>query len=572
MTNADIADKLEEIAELLEFKGENPFRVRAYRNAARSVRDYGRRITEMIRDPEADLTEISGVGRDLADKITRLARTGKLLLLEQLQAEIPASVLALLRVPGLGSKRVAVLYKELKVHSLDDLRDACIAQRVRGLSGFGPKLEATILEGLEIAAEADHRIVWAEAEARAQLLLDYLHEGPPIRRVEIAGSFRRKQETVGDLDVLVVADDVEAVMDHLASYPGLGEVLARGETKMSVRLKSKLQVDLRAVPEESFGAALQYFTGSQAHNVMLRALAKNRNLKLNEYGVFDGERPVAGRTEEDVYAAVKLPWIPPELREGRREFEWAATGRLPKLLELEDMQGDLHCHTQWSDGTASIEQMATAAQARGLKYLAITDHSKRAAMVGGLAGPRLREQWAEIDRWNASHTGLRLLKGVEMDILEQGGMDLDDDVLSEADWVVASVHFGHNQPRAQITKRVLAALANPYVSAIAHPTGRLLTRRKPYEIDMDAVLRAAAKFGKCMELNANPGRVDLDDVTCAVAKSYEIPIVISTDAHSMDALASMRFGIQQARRAGLTAADVGNAWPWEELQARIGRR
>jgi DNA polymerase (family 10) len=572
MTNADIADALEQIAELLEFKGENPFRVRAYRNAAQSVRDYARPISDMIREPDADLTEISGVGRDLADKITRLARTGKLLLLEQLRAEIPESVLALLRVPGLGPKRASMLFKELKIRSLDDLRDACVGQRIRTLDGFGPKLEAAILEGLEIAYEADKRIIWAEAEARAQLLLDYLGEGPPLRSIEIAGSFRRKQETVGDLDLLLVTDDFNAVTEHFASYSGLAEVLARGETKMSARLTCKLQVDLRAVPEESFGAALQYFTGSQSHNIVLRGLAKNRGWKVNEYGVFDGDRRIAGRTEEDVYAALGLPWIPPELREGRREFEWAAANRLPKLLELSDMQGDLHCHTLWSDGTATIEQMAQAAQARGLKYLAITDHSKRAAMVGGLAAPRLRQQWAEIDRWNETHPDFRVLKGVEMDILEQGGLDLDDDILAEADWVMASVHFGHNQTRAQITKRVIGALASPYVSAIAHPTGRLLTRRKPYEIDMDAVLRAAAKYGKCMELNAHPARVDLDDISCAAAKSYGIPIVISTDSHSMDALASMRFGVQQARRAGLTAADVANARPWEQLKARMTPR
>jgi DNA polymerase (family 10) len=572
VTNLDIADKLDLVAELLEFKGENPFRVRAYRNAARAVSDYGRPIEQVIRDPEADLTEISGIGRDLADKITRLVRTGRLAILEQLQTEIPETVLAILRVPGLGPKRASTLFHELHIRSLDDLRDACVGQRIRGLKGFGAKLEASILEGLEIASEADKRIIWAEADARAQLLLEYLREGPPLGRIEIAGSYRRKQETVGDLDLLVVADDVQAVMDHFQSYSGLGAVLARGDTKMSVRLASKLQVDLRAVPEESFGAALQYFTGSQKHNVMLRALAKNRDLKINEYGVFAGERRIAGQAEEEVYAAVNLPWIPPELREGRREFEWAATGKLPKLLELSDMQGDLHCHTLWSDGTATIEQMAEAAQARGLKYMAITDHSKRAAMVGGLNAARLRQQWGEIDRWNADHPEFQILKGVEMDILEQGGLDLDDDILSQADWVVASVHFGHTQPRAQITKRVVDALASPYVCAIAHPTGRLLTRRKPYEIDIDAVLRAAARHGKCMELNAHPARVDLDDVACAAAKSYGIPIVISTDSHSMDALSSMRYGVQQARRAGLTAADVGNAWPWEQLQARLARR
>lgn len=571
MTNAQIAETLEQVAVLLEFQGENPFRVRAYRNAARTIEAYRQPIEEIVRDPDGDLTEIEGVGRDLADKLKRLVRTGRLPLLEELKAKVPESVLAILRVPGLGPKRAYTLFHELNIRSLEELRDACVAQRIRVLKGFGAKIEAMILEGLEIAAEADKRIIWAEADARAALLLAHMRDCPAIRRMEIAGSYRRKKETVADLDLLAVADPPAAAMDHLAAYSGLGEVLVRGDTKMSVRLACKLQVDLRVVPEESFGAALQYFTGSQAHNVILRGLAKNRGLKINEYGVFAGEQPIAGRSEEEVYAALNLPWIAPELREARREFEWAATGRLPKLVELADMRGDMHCHTTWSDGLGSLEQMITAAMSRGLSYLAITDHSKRAAMVGGLTASRLRQQWEEIDRWNDTHEGFRVLKGVEMDILEPGGLDFDDDVLADSDWVVASVHFGHNQPRPQITRRVVDALACPYVSAIAHPTGRLLTRRKPYEIDMAAVLEAAAKHGKCMELNAHPARLDLDDLACATAKSLGIPIVISTDAHSMDGLDCMRYGVQQARRGGLTAADVANTRPWEELKTRIGR-
>jgi DNA polymerase (family 10) len=351
-------------------------------------------------------------------------------------------------------------------------------------------------------------------------------------------------------------------MDHLASFHRTASIIVRGETKMSLRLTAGVQVDLRAVAGESFGAALQYFTGSKEHNIVLRGRAKSRGLKINEYGVFRGEKQIAGRTEEEVYGTLDLPCFPPELREARREFEWADAGRLPELIELSDIRGDLHMHSTWTDGQASIEEMAAAAKRRGLKYIAITDHSKRVSMVGGLDAQRLRQQWAEIDKLNQRLTGITVLKGVEVDILERGGLDLPDDVLIEADWVVASVHYGQNQPREQITRRVIGALENPYVAAIAHPTGRMLTKRKPYEIDLDAVLRAASAHGKMMELNAHPLRLDLDDV----------PIVISTDSHRADGLAAMRYGVLQARRGGLTKDDVANTRSWPQMKKLLGRR
>jgi DNA polymerase (family 10) len=360
-------------------------------------------------------------------------------------------------------------------------------------------------------------------------------------------------------------------MDCFGAYPGVVQVLVRGPTKMSVRLADGLQADLRVVPAESFGAALQYFTGSKEHNVALRGMARTRGLKINEYGVFRGEEQIAGRTEEDVYAALDLPWFPPELREARREFEWAAAGQMPSLIELGDIRGDLHVHTDWSDGAATIEKMAAAAKARGLKYLAITDHSKRATIARGLDADRLRRQWAEIDQLNRRLKGFAVLKGVEVDILERGGLDLDDDVLAEADWVVASIHFGQNQSREQITRRVIEALENPWVSAIAHPTGRLLGERKPYDIDLDAVLKAARDYGKMMELNAHPTRLDLDDVACAAAKQHGVPIVISTDAHTIDGLAAMRYGVVQARRGGLTKADVANTRTLAQFRRQLRR-
>ena len=571
MNNAEIAALFEQVAQLLEFKGENPFRVRAYRNAARTIGDLSRSVAEMVYGAE-DLTALEGIGKDLAKQLEELIRSGSLPTFEELKAEVPEGVLAILRVPGLGPKRAAALYRELHVASLADLRRACEEQRVRKLKGFGEKTETLILEGLAIAAEADRRMLWADADDHAQAILAHLKACPAVEQAAVAGSYRRGKETVGDLDFLVVSSDANAVMDRLALYPNRTEILARGDTKMSIRLTNKLQVDLRVVAAESFGAALQYFTGSQAHNVVVRGLAKERGLKINEYGVFRGEERIAGRSEEEVYAALKLPCFPPELREARQEFQWAKAGALPKLIELGDIRGDLHMHSTWTDGLASIAEMAEAARRRGLEYIAMTDHSKRAAMVGGLDADKLRRQWAEVDAWNRKHRGFTILKGIEVDILEAGGLDLDDDVLAEADWVVASVHFGQNQPREKITARIDDALANPYVCALAHPTGRLLTRRKPYEVDLDAVMRTAARWGKLLELNAHPSRLDLDDVACAAAKGHGVPIVISTDSHSVDGLAAMRYGIQQARRAGLTAADVANTLPLAELKKRLQRK
>ena len=401
------------------------------------------------------------------------------------------------------------------------------------------------------------------------------------------------------MDFVVVADDGAAVMDRLGAFPEVSAVIGRGDTKMSVRMMSGLQVDLRIVPPESFGAALVYFTGSKQHNIVLRGLAKQRGLRINEYGVFrlppgskkaDADKEtdddvksdaaakeaakleyIAGRTEKEVYDTLDLPVFPPEMREARSEFEWATAGPLPKLVELADICGDLHMHTTATDGKASLEEMIAAAKARGLKYIAITDHSKRVSMANGLDGDRLRAQWAEIDKINHGEPGIRVLKGVEVDILERGGLDLPDDVLREADWVVASVHYGQNQPSEQITQRIIEALENPYVSAIAHPTGRIIGRRKPYAFDIDAVFAAAKRCGKLMELNSNPARLDLDDLHCAAAKRHGIPIVISTDAHSTAGLEVLRYGILQARRAGLTKADVANTRPWEKLKALIGR-
>ncbi len=464
-----------------------------------------------------------------------------------------------------------MLYNNLKIGTLEQLREACEAHRVRDLKGFGEKTEQKILEGLALAATSQDRIYWATADEFVQSLLAHLRACKAVEEVDAAGSYRRRRETIGDLDLLVASSKPNVVMDHFGKYEGVTETIARGDTKMSVRLSGGLQVDLRVVPAESFGAALQYFTGSKAHNVILRGRAKAKGLKINEYGVFRGEKSIAGRTEKEVYASLALPEFPPELREGRREFEWADEGKLPELVTLEDIRGDLHMHTDATDGKATLEEMIAAARERGLAYIAITDHSKRVSMANGLDGTRLKRQWARIDKLNEGLRGFKILKGVEVDILEKGGLDLDDDVLAGADWIVASVHYGQNQPREQITKRIVDALKNPNVSAIAHPTGRILNRRKSYEVDLDAVFKVASDYGKLLELNANPARLDLDDVACAAAKSHKIPIVISSDAHSTVGLDVLRYGINQARRAGLTKADVANTRPWAELRKLIGK-
>ncbi|MBM3998675.1 MAG: DNA polymerase/3'-5' exonuclease PolX [Planctomycetes bacterium] len=572
MTNAQIADTLELLADLLEFQGANPFRVRSYRNGARTIRDHAESIESIVAADPRRLLDIEGVGDSVADKCVSLVQTGRLEQLEALQAEVPESVLKLLRVPGVGPKKAATLHKELGIRSLAELEQACRDGRVRSVRGFGAKTEEAILRNVVFAEKAELRILWADADRVAVDMLAHMRSSPVVRRAEMAGSYRRGRDTVGDLDLLVVAADREAAMDHLAHAPRVRETLARGETKMSVRLDSGLQLDLRAVPAESFGAALQYFTGSKAHNVELRGRAKDRGLKINEYGVFRGDEPIAGAEENEVYAAIGLPWFPPELREARREFEWADAGRLPKLIEPADIRGDLHMHTTATDGRATVEQMVEAASRLGYEYIAVTDHSRRVTMARGLDPARLRAQWKAIDRLRGRRSdGPAILKGVECDILEKGGMDLPDDVLAEADWVLASIHYGQRQSRAQITERVLEAIEHPHVNAIAHPTGRLLQRREAYEIDLDAVFQAAARHSKILELNANPARLDLDDIQCAAACRHGIPIVINTDAHGPEGLDDMRYGVTQARRAGLTRDDVLNTRPWKQVERILAR-
>jgi DNA polymerase (family 10) len=558
MQNEQIARLFDQLADLLEIQKANPFRVRAYRSASRTISSLSESASDIIANEDAKLTDLDGIGKDLAKKIEVIVATGTLPQLDDLKEQIPPGVVDMLRIPGIGPKKVGAMFETLGVDSLDALKAAAEAGQVAELKGFGKKTEQLILDNIDRAATPDERVQLAEAKADADRIVADLLALPEVEQADVAGSCRRRRETVGDLDVLVTSTDSAVPMDALAAHPLIESVLARGDTKQRVRLHAGIEMDLRVVPDESYGAAMQYFTGSKEHNIVIRRRAVDRGLKVNEYGVFRGDELVAGRTEEDVYAAVDLPWIPPELRENRGEIEQAETGSLPELVTLADIRGDMHMHTTATDGRATIREMAEAAKARGLKYIAITDHSKRVSMANGLDEKRLRAHWKEIDAVNDEIKGIEIMKGIECDILEDATMDLADDCLAEADWVIAVLHYGLKQPRKKIQKRLLNAVQNPHVDIIGHPTGRLLGKRDGADIDFTELFKAAADHGVMMEINAHPKRLDLNEFHAAACKDLGIPIVISTDAHSQQGMDVMQYGVYQARRAGLTKADVAN--------------
>jgi DNA polymerase (family 10) len=563
--NAEVATAFEEMADLLEIEGANPFRVRAYRFAARTLRDLPAEVGEMVAKGE-DLTSLPGIGDDLAGKIKEILATGTAAAIEAQRKRVPATLTGLLRIPGLGPKRVKRLAHELKIRSLSELQTAAQAGRVRTLAGFGEKTEQHILDALATRLAEAPRVQRAVAIPSAEALVAYLEQSSGVSRVIAAGSYRRGLETIGDLDILVTAPAGRAVMDRFVAYQEVRDVLARGETKSSVRLQSGLQVDLRVVPQDSYGAALLYFTGSKAHNVVLRQLAQQRGLKLNEYGVFRGDKPIAGETEESVYASLGLPWIPPELREGRGEIDAAKAGRLPHLVDLQDLKGDLHAHTRATDGRNSLQEMAEAARLRGLRYFAITDHSRRLTMAKGLDSARLLQQTEAIDRLNATLSGITILKGIEVDILEDGNLDLPDEVLGRLDLVVGAVHSRFNLSNRRQTERIMKAMDHPHFSILAHPSGRLIGRREPYEVDMLRIIRKARERRCFLEINAHPERLDLTDIHCRMAKEEGVLLAVNTDAHSMLDLENARFGVGQARRGWLEKTDVLNTRPYAELR------
>jgi DNA polymerase (family 10) len=562
--NSDIADIFDRIADCLEIEGENPFKIRAYRNASRTIRGLGPEVREMLAAGE-DLTVLPGIGRELAAKIVEILETGTAQALEKLKAKVPAGVIEMLRIPGLGPKRVSALYHELKIESLAALKQAAEATRVQQLPGFGIKTERHILEALETLSQRPARSSISVARPEAESLLRHLSRVAGVKSVAVAGSCRRCRETVGDIDILVTAEEGSPVMERFTAFEDARQVLARGETKASLVLGSGLQVDLRRVAPESFGAALQYFTGSQAHNIAIRGLARQRGLKINEYGVFAGGDRIAGDSEESVYRALGLPWIPPELREDRGELEAAREGRLPELIEPVDIQGELHSHTNATDGRSSLEEMALGAKRCGLKYLAVTDHSRYLRMVDGLDERRLLAQMEEIDRLNAKLKGLRLLKGIEVEILEDGRLDLPDSVLEKLDLVIGSIHSHFRLPERRQTERILRAMDQRFFSILGHPSGRLINEREPYAVDLSAVIRNARGRGCFLELNANPQRLDLTDTYCQMAKEAGVLVAVNTDAHSVADFGQLAHGIGQARRGWLEKKDVLNARPLKEL-------
>jgi DNA polymerase (family 10) len=562
--NADIAAVFTEIADLLEIQGANPFRVRAYRNAARMIEGLAQSVQTMVA-AGSDLDALPGIGKDLAGKIVEIVATGTCALRDRLRRELPAGITDLLKLPGLGPKRVMALYQDLDICTLEQLERAARDGRISSIPGFGEKTQQRILESVSVHAGKTTRFKLVHAAQVAQPLVERLRSVPGVDQVVVAGSFRRMRETVGDLDILVTAAQPKPVVEQLTAYEDVREVIAQGNTRAGVLLRTGMQVDLRIVAPASFGAALHYFTGSKAHNIAIRRLGQEHGLKINEYGVFKGEKRIAGETEESVYRAVGLPFIAPELREDRGEIDAARLGRLPMLVELSDLKGDLHAHTNATDGHDTLLDMALAAKTHGLSYLAITEHSRRMAVAHGLDPVGLSKQINQIDLLNTKLTDIVLLKGIEVDILEDGLLDLPDSILSKLDVVIGAVHSRFDLSRAKQTERIVRAMENPYFTMLAHPTGRLISERGPYDVDMQRVIRQAKQRGCYLELNAHPARLDLLDTYCQMAKAEGVLIAVSSDAHSTLEFDNLRFGLGQARRGWLEKADVLNTRTLRQL-------
>ena len=576
MDNPEIAHTLEEVADILEIRNSNPFRIRAYRNAVRTVETLTVPLRRWVEE-KRPLTDLPGIGKEMANHIQEMVETGTLGFRDELLAEVPRSLIELMRLPGLGPKKAKRIWDDLQVGSVDEVEAAAKEGRIAALPGFGAKSQEKILAGIAEYRQHGSRFLLPEAERSVEPLLAYLRETPEVERLEVAGSYRRRKETVGDIDLLAIASEPVPVMERFRGYAQVDKILMAGDTRSTVVLGSGLQVDLRVVPADCYGAALVYFTGSKEHNVKLRRRAVEKGLRISEYGVFQVHEEVpgdciAGREEADVYATVGLAWIPPELREDRGEIEAAAAGRLPHLIRVEDLRGDLHMHSTWSDGRNSIEEMVEACVAKDYEYMVISDHSKSLAMTGGLDAYRLREQWKEIDEVRARHPEIRILRSMEVDILGDGSLDLEDEMLAGLDLVLVSLHSRLDLPAAQQTERVLRALEHPEVNIFCHPTARLINRRKPAEFDVEIVLRRAAELGVAVELNSSPNRLDLRDAHLVLARELGCKVVIDTDSHRTRELELMRYGVEQARRAGLGARDVLNTLPFEEFWAAIQRR
>jgi len=570
MTNKEVAEILRRIADMLEIKGEIVYKALAYRRAADNIEYLGRDIEDVWR--EGKLLEIPGVGKSLAEKLDELLRTGRMSFYEELREEIPPGVVSLLQVPEVGPKTAKLVWEKLGITSIQELERAAREGKLRTLPGLGVKSEAKILAGIEAFYRRSERIPLATALPVAKEIIKALKEATPhALKVTAAGSLRRMKATIGDIDILASSYQPEEVIEAFTHLPQVAEVSMKGPTKSTVFLHSGLQVDLRVLPPERYGSLLQYFTGSKEHNVALRGLALDMGLSLSEYGFKRGEEEILCPEEEDVYHILGLEWIPPELRENRGEIEAAREKRLPRLVELGDIKGDLHVHTNWSDGASTVEEIAEAARRRGYQYLVISDHSHGLGIAKGLTPERLREQRAIIDELNRRWSDFRLLQGAEVEIRADGSLDYPDEVLASLDLVIASIHTGLRQDRERITARVINAMRNPYVDIIGHPSGRILGQREESAVDMDEVLRVAKETGTILEVNGTPDRLDLDDVYIRRAVEMGVKLAIDSDAHNLYGLDSLEFGVAMARRGWAEPKDVVNTLPLEELLKTLKR-
>ena len=563
MKNKEISDLFEKMADILEFKGENPFKISAYRRASRIIGDLTQDIEEIAE--RGELKNVPGIGEGMAQKIVEYLKTGKISKFEEARKGVSDELIAIMDIPGMGPKTLSMLHKEREISSLPQLEKAVEEGSLIGLFRIGEKKIENIKRGILLLKQSKGRMNLGVAFPVAKRIVEALRQKTGSKKIEWAGSLRRMKENIGDIDILATGPDKEKIVQTFTHLPEVKEVLASGETKVSVIVEGGTQIDLRVVEEDSYGAALQYFTGSKGHNIHLRGIAKAKGIKINEYGVFKGKKKIGGKDEEGIYRALGMDWMEPELREDRGEIEAAQKGQLPKLVQESEIKGDLHVHSKWSDGTSSIEEIAKAAQKRGYQYVAICDHSKSLRIAHGLDDSRRTEQIEEIDRVNEKLKGFRILKGAEVDILTDGKLDLTDKLLEKLDIVVGAVHSGFKQDKEKMTKRIVGALSNPFLSILAHPSGRLLGARDPYEVDMDELMEAAKRYGKAIEINATFERLDLDDIHCRKAKEMGIHLTIGTDSHHLDQLWMMSLGVAVAKRGWLEKKDVLNTLSLKEI-------
>lgn len=569
--NKEIADILNEVADYLEIKGENEYRITSYRNAARTVLGLSESISKMAED-EKDIQSIPDIGESMAEKIKEIAKSGNLEQLEKLKKQIPESLRDIMKLEQMGPRRTKILYEELNIESIDELKKAAEQGEIEKLEGFGEKTTKKILKEIKQFSEkgGSERFKLHEAGEMIQPMLKYLEK--EMDNITIAGSYRRMKETVGDIDLLCTAKDQEKAMQHFCDYEEVKEVLSHGETRSSVRLRTGLQVDIRIIKKKSMGAAKLYFTGSKAHTVVLRKMAKENDLKINEYGIYKGKKRVAGKTEKEMYEKLGLKYVEPELRENQGEIEAAKKDELPDLLKLKDIKGDLHTHTKATDGKNTLKEMAEAAKEKGYSYFAVTEHSKKVAMAGGLNEKDLEKQIGEIDELNKKMKKIKIIKGIEVDILENGTLDLPDDILKELDLVICAIHYNMNLSKKKQTKRILKAMENPYFNILAHPTGRMINKRSGYDIDMDEIMKEAAEKGCFLEINSNPDRMDLSDKYVRKAKDAGVKLAISTDSHSTGNFDYIKYGVAQARRGWMGKADIINSRSWKQLEKLLYRK